>query len=400
MLIDLDVAPPPSRPRPRRDWGRGLKPVLLAALLLLVGGAASPARTAVIVQVADTRGVSVIAHLLTPDVLYVARPRVYGSVIEAIPLAAGEPGWTVNVPASLPMLSRDVSGKVLVVEPRDEGQGTFLDARTGRELWRAPQYSSIRVLGDRVAVWTYRDDWGRGLLRMAEVTSGRTLWQRPAEPMTMDGVAGRWLVTVDDYGRGSVYETAGGKVLADGRDVQIDPDDLGLYDTQRSATEAVVGDTLYWWTPTFVSAYRLPALKKLWRVEVADPSAVVACGSLACALGPAGITAVDPASGKTRWHGTGWKTLTGDVATTGIGRAARLDLATGKVVEELGRGAPAGDLLLRFERDRSWATGLADRRVIGVLPLVFPTSCDRVGPYLACPTAGQTVTVWRIGPSS
>jgi hypothetical protein len=395
VLIDLDAAPPPSRPRPRRDLGRLLKPAFLAALLLLLGGAALPDRLAGVVEVADTGGLSVSTYLLTPDSLVTAHLRADGgTAIEAVSLHAGGPRWTTPVSADLPDLVLSANGATLAVLPRDEGRAAFLDVRTGRVRWQAPEFAIIRVLGERAAVWSWVDGADTGVLRMADVATGRTIWKRPADVMTLDGDQRR-VIAVDPAGQGSVFAMADGAVLARGRDLAIGVDEWDFNSEVRGKAETMIGDSMYWWTPESVAAYRLPDLNPRWRVKVTDAVKMAPCGALVCVTGFDHATAIDPVTGKVRWSGL-WRGVSPDgVAVSADNHAVRLDPATGRVVEQLGRGGPVGGLLLRLDPDRVWVTGLADHRVLGVIPTVYPAACRTAGRFLACSTTGQTVTVWR-----
>jgi hypothetical protein len=78
------------------------------------------------------------------------------------------------------------------------------------------------------------------------------------------------------------------------------------------------------------------------------------------------------------------------------GRSAQVDLATGRVVRDLGFAAAVGDLLLYPEPGRTTVIGLTDDRVRGVLPMVLPRACSTAGSYLACERSDITITVWRL----
>ncbi|GIF21042.1 outer membrane protein assembly factor BamB [Actinoplanes tereljensis] len=404
VLIDLDAIPAPAR---RRPWPvrRLLKPAALAALLLLViGGAASPAHARVIAKVADTGGTSVSTQLLTPTALYTAHLQggVDRSVVEAVPLVPGGPRWRVTIGADRPSLSLNDAGTTLVVWPGQQGQITFLDARTGKLRWRIGDFAVAKLLGDRVVYWDPAiaegveapPEW----VRMAEVDTGRVLWKQSAQPMALDVDERRQLVlSVDQDGIGAVYSVADGHALAGGRNLGVDPYEWGILDDQGASTTEIIGDNLYVHSQTSVAAFRLRDLKPLWRAPVYDPQVIDGCGPMVCVAGPRGLIAFEPATGKIGWSNAGWRSITPDgLAVAGDFTAVRLDPATGRVVEKLGRGGVIGDLLMRYDRDRTWVTRLADGEIIGVLPLIGPTPCETAGPYLACSTAGQTVTVWNV----
>ena len=75
---------------------------------------------------------------------------------------------------------------------------------------------------------------------------------------------------------------------------------------------------------------------------------------------------------------------------------AWIDPATGRVRDERGRGNPVGGLLLRYDRDRTFVTGLTDSRVYGVVPVIALADCATAGHFLACRTGDRSVSVWRL----
>ncbi|MFD0517363.1 outer membrane protein assembly factor BamB family protein [Paractinoplanes durhamensis] len=401
VLIDLDATPAPSRPRPKlglRMERRLVTPVALATLLLLVvGGAASPAPARVITEVAGTGGVSATSHLLTPAALYVSHiadfapetPEDARSVVEAWPLVPGGPRWSTTVRATDPDLTLDEAGTTLVVRPGKTGTLTLIDVATGRVRWRTDDYAVADLAGSRIV---YGD---LGTIRMVDVATGRVRWEHEDQPMAVDVDPKRRVVLViDQEGLPSIRSLADGRMLVKPRSVGIDPFEW----EQGGQSETIIGDTLYLHTDMFLAAYRLRDLHRLWSVRIAEPDMLGMCGALLCAAGGRGVTAIDPATGGIRWTGPRWRSITADGQVVGIDlTAARLDLATGRVLAEFGRGATVGDLLLRNDRDHTWVTGLAGGEIIGELPLIVSTrACSAAGAYLACPTNGQTVTVWKV----
>jgi outer membrane protein assembly factor BamB len=381
VLIDLDTAPPPVRPRGRRA-APALGVALFLMLALLLQGAAPPDRIGELAQVLDSGAMS--SSALTPDALYLARP---DGLIEAEPLAPGGPRWSVRVEAATPALA--LAGSVLIVRP-----GTFfLDARTGGELWRTPAPSVVHVFGDRVA---YVDP--AGLLRMADLATGHVRWQRQTSDRALDGDPGqRYVLGIDDADRATLYSAADGTVLTTGHDLGLDPYALGIGQAVGLSTDAFVGDVLYTHGQTAVAAYRLPGLAPMWRSKVVEPSVLGACGALICTTGDRGATALDPATGAVRWTSTRWGSIAPDgLAVANNQRVARIDPATGRVRDELGRGNLVGGLLLRYARDRTFVTGLADSRVYGVVPVIALADCATAGDFLACRTGDRSVTVWAL----
>ena len=383
MLIDLDRTPPPAPDRPRaRRAAPASVTALLLLLVLLPPGAASPGRLRELATVLDTGATS--SSVLTPDALYLARP---DGRIEAHPLTPGGPRWSVRVEAAEPGLT--LAGSVLVVRPG----AFFLDARTGRELWRTPVPSVVHVLGDRVA---YLDS--DGLLRMADLGTGHVRWQRQTSERALDGDPGhRYVLGIDDEERATLYSAADGAILAAGQSVDVDPYALGLGQAVGQVTDEFVGDVLYTHGQTSVAAYRLAGLAPIWQARIAEPTALGACGNLICTTGDRGATAIDPATGAVRWTSLRWRSIAPDgLAVANDLRVARIDPATGRVRSELGRGNLVDDLLLRYDWDRTFVTGLADSRVYGVIPVTALADCTTAGDYLACRTGDRSVTVWRV----
>jgi outer membrane protein assembly factor BamB len=116
--------------------------------------------------------------------------------------------------------------------------------------------------------------------------------------------------------------------------------------------------------------------------------------------GERGASALDPAGGQVRWTSPRWRSIGPDGLAVGHdSRVARIDPVTGRVRSELGRGVLAGDLLLRFDGNRTVVTRLADGGSLGVLPVGAPGGCATAGEWLACLTGAPTVTVWRFAPT-
>ncbi|WP_344223976.1 outer membrane protein assembly factor BamB family protein [Paractinoplanes ferrugineus] len=382
------MPPPPVRRRPRPVRPRH---VVVALLLLLLGGAASPARLRPMVEVAGSGGLTVSSYRLGATALYTAQAAAggTGAVVRAAPVVPGGPRWSVPVSAGEPTLELDDTGSTLVVSPGRDGRITFLDARTGKVRWRTSDYAIASVAGDRVVVDS------DGVTRMADLVTGRTLWQRPGPAMVLDtDPAHRTVLAVDQQGLPSLLSADDGHLLSGGRGRAVDPWEWA----EGGQSETIIGDTLYLHTDMFLAAYRLPDLRPRWRVRIAEPDTLAACGTLICATGGRGVTAIDPATGGIRWTGPRWRSITPDgLAVADDLTAARLDPADGRVVRTYGRGAVAGDLLLRNDRDRTWVTGLVSGEILGVLPLVVRSrSCSLTGDYLVCPGDAQAVTVWKV----
>ncbi|MGX6601759.1 outer membrane protein assembly factor BamB family protein [Micromonosporaceae bacterium Da 78-11] len=405
MLIDLDVRPPPSRTdKPRVP---SALPAVAVLLLLtgLLGAAAAPGRRGALVEVASTHGRLVYNGLLTSDVLYTTQVGAGAGVeLQSRPLHPGGPAWTVTVPTSEDQpvtVSLTRQGPVVVVAGATNGSAgvtVFLDAATGAEIWRTPEYSQTVVLDDRVAT---TDENG---LRVVSLRTGKKIWSR-----RFDGVAaldrtaaGDRLVVFDFGGRASVLDTGDGRVLRAGRDLgvgelmQHDLDGSTGTAGEEGAGELVVGDQLYLYGATFLAAYRLPDLRRLWRLPTWT-GRVAGCGPAVCAVTSDGMQVLDPATGALRRSGHGWQSVSdGGVAMTGNGTALQIDLSTGRDLRTLGHGTVAGELMLFWDEDGMWVTDLRHGRPIALVHDVVPVRCSAVDEFLTCPGAGRTMTVWRV----
>ncbi|MFI5895956.1 PQQ-binding-like beta-propeller repeat protein [Actinoplanes sp. NPDC051513] len=387
MLIDLDAAPPSSRPR----LGV-LKAVPMVLLLLAIGGAA-PSERARIGTAMDTGTRTVTAHLLAADALYT----VDATGVQAAPLTAGGPRWRTALTVQRPQLRLEGGGSTLAVWRGEQGGITLLDARTGRERWRTDNFSVAQVLGDRIVYWQFGDGGGDGVLRMADLADGRVRWQREASALALEvDAARRYVLAVDRQGRGTAYSVADGTPVSNGRDLGVDPYAWGIGNALDLSTAEIVGDALYLHSQTFVAAYGMPELTPRWRARILAPQWLNPCGPLICVTGERGASALDPATGQVRWTSPRWRSIGPDGLAVGAdSRVAWIDPVTGTVRSELGRGELAGDLLLRFDGERTVVTRLEDGGSLGVLPLGAPGECATAGEWLACLTGAPTVTVWR-----
>jgi len=373
VLIDLDAAPVEA-PRAGRPAGaRSAVAGVGVALVLLAGGAAPPGKAPV--EVASTGDQAARAIVLTGDAFYSAH---LGGDIRAQPLGPGAPRWTVRVTALQPLIT--LRGPWLVAGNGDT-EVTLLEPRTGRARWRSAAGEVVRVLGARVAVA------GRRGLRVLDPAANRTIWSRPEPTGALDADGDR-LVVVDDRSRVTVLAAADGRILAGPR---------ALTAGNLAPVARIVGKQLVVTGESFVDAYRLDDLAWRWRRPATGTIDVATCAEWLCLTGRQGLTVVDPSNGVERWADRRWRHVHDDgIVSAADTRTARVDLATGRVVKDLGRGGPAGDLMLHTEGRRTTVTRLAGGQVLGTLPPVAPPGCTREGVHLACPELGGRVTVWRI----
>jgi len=80
----------------------------------------------------------------------------------------------------------------------------------------------------------------------------------------------------------------------------------------------------------------------------------------------------------------------------GAGRAARVDLATGRVEAEPGAGDVVDGLQFAYGGERTLIRGLADGRVLGEIPKVAAGACIAAADLFACRTVDARFRVWRV----
>jgi outer membrane protein assembly factor BamB len=388
-VIDLD-APAPERQRA----GAGARPLAVLAavvLLLLLGGAAPPGGSGVLPEVADASGA--VTSLLTRDALFAAYARAGGQVeIRATPLNPANAPWATTVFAVEPELTSDASGLTLIVHPGRLGPTTFLNAATGEIRWRTSADALIAVSGNRVATIanTTPSDPGTSRMTMTELDTGRTVWSRASSAWQVQiEPTGRLIVALDVDGRVSIYDAADGRPRAASSQV------LGKASDAQAIT--VAGDLLLTYGATSLSALRLADLRPLWMTQVGDTEQAGRCGGTVCTVRPDGVLGLDPATGRELWTAKGALTVD-DEGTVGRigGDTVRLDVRTGRVLQDFGSGAPVGDVVVWPGPGRSWVTRLADGRVLGSLPSIDAETCKRAGDYLACGTGNRQAAVWRV----
>jgi len=391
VLIDLDGRPhrpgQVRRARPRHG-------AVVAALLVLVlaGGAAPPAYAEELTPVLEGDGRSITAALVTPAALYTQHGASAGgtSDVWARPVRPGGPEWITQLPAAGAAMWLDPSGTVLVVEPGDAGEAAFLDARTGRVRWRSGDYPTLRGLGARVAEWRPVP----AEVRIRDLATGDMVWSRRAAGFLVDEEAHRFVVILDERHRATVLAAGTGRALTGPRDLGVE---------EGSEATRLIGDRLLVLGAVHVAAFGLPDLRPLWRTPLARPLDVSACGEQICAFSSGGLTVLDARTGRPRWAGDRWRGLAADGETLldERGRAARVDLTTGRITDDLGVGSLVGGLqLIGDGGDGALVRRLDDGRVLGVLSRVPPGACTSAGHLLACRTSDARFRVWRVGHGS
>lgn len=388
VTIDLGVIGPasdqddaPHLASSRRHWSTGRTRLwwpaaLLSAALVLVAGAAAPARSWATDHLAVPAG---SRFALDATTLYVIDPPVAGAVrtLSAYRLADGAVRWRIDWPAAAPpMVWPDL---LLRVTPRSgarEGSVTALDPRTGRPRWTRTG-SVVGRAGDNLVLRA------GDRLHSYDVRAGERVASLPA-------------------GAGS-------------------------------APRQVVGDLLLLWgRGSVMHAYDLATLTRRWSTGVTGQwrGGVVACGRLLCLSRGDKVLALDPATGRPAWW-TGWLAVPEggrvDLVAGGPqwgervvlhasqptgGRSWLVDAHNGAPVVELRNWRPVrlpphaaspaaqpAALLTRYLNRVTWfAQVRAEPPGITVLGAVKggpQRDCRRAEAYLAC-YSRQMVRVWRL----
>ncbi|MDI6098044.1 PQQ-binding-like beta-propeller repeat protein [Actinoplanes sp. NEAU-A12] len=386
MVIDLDVVPPsrePARTRPRFPARRAL--VLVVLLALLPGAAEVPPRVRDLPLVAATSSASG-TWLLTGATLYSTHARAGGRMdVVARSLTAGEVLWQRDIPwwSGIPALT-EAGPMLLVTGPA--GVGTrILDGRTGEDGVDPATYTVALPVGDRIALY---GDGAGGRLALYDPAQGRIAWQRRfGRPLRAAAATGAHLITVDDTGVAATFALNSGEPGAT----------TGQAIPGGSAPVVrILGSRAYLLGDRTVTSVTVPNLTGLWTTALPLPRVAVACGARVCVSGAAGVSAINPETGRVAWNNLDWTGGEAGLVRAADGHGVLVDPETGGVRADLGPGLPVGDLLLRAGPDGlsvvEWATG----QIRGRLPGVTPSGCRRTGDHLACQQVGGPVQVWRL----
>ncbi|MEV4489776.1 PQQ-binding-like beta-propeller repeat protein [Micromonospora coxensis] len=353
-LIDLgDVREEPVADpddRPPRAVGRPARIVaVLLVVLLTLAGAAPPDRPAFF-TVPATPTTSAFLH---GDRLFLVAP-TEGSTGEVTAYAVPARGrgrltplWRASLPLPLGGASASayVVGDVVVVSADVSREGTSrshaFDVATGRPRWNLP--GGLASTSEPLLLYS-GDGQGAGTVSAVDPATGRVRWSVPTLPEATsfrfrpDGLDR--IVLSPSAGPVEVWDARSGRRLAS-RDLR--PDGLSVW--QRAQP---VGDLLLVarHQAALVTAYGLGELDRRWEIRLGLVGYFESCGPLICAHGQTGgITALDPATGATRWRVTRWAgVLTeqdGRLLVSGPGSGSQesfaiLDTATGRLVADLG----------------------------------------------------------------
>ncbi len=416
-MIDLGVVTDPSPRAPSRPWlprPRAAFPATLLACALLWGSVAGhgeprfdpPVRVRVEAG-ADFR--------LAPDGLYVTGAN--RADLAAYSVITGQRRWTASGPPVAGYNITPAGGLVLVLVPSPKMRTLALDARTGEVRWRR----------DGAAIWVSpRSD--RAVIGNEAVVTDTSA----AQPRIsiVDLRTGAELATEPIHLRLSGQPTVVAEIGPDGERVAgiriaalpDEPQWLDFASGRRHAlpladtTEGyfLAGDLLVGYRASEIRAYDRSGTRLRWVLPDARGAGSLMCGPWLCALIDDELAAVDPASGRVRWHspwrfmiGLGERTLAVRSGPEANGMAV-VDGATGRVIRELPqwRPLPATGYRTRFpvlvpQRPGVFQVAVLDLDRLVAYPLGAYSGdtgvCQSVPGYVACPSGPDEITVWHYG---
>jgi hypothetical protein len=427
----------PSAP-PRGSDIRRIAVLLVAVLCVLtVTGSERP----------EPRGIPVLwtaryigdQFTLTGDTLYVLGP---GGAPEltAYDAANGSIRWVREAFSPASWVNTEVPGLLLLpitVERTvldDNGNAysqptvkttVALDARTGRELWRATGEANLwtddmimfvewdeestrparfRVVrgADGSAVWTYQP------------VAGVTTWTTTgAEPLRPDR-----LITATDIGDVEVRRFSDGSVVTAGKvPWRTAASRNGGYTQLFSSHHTLLVITEDAGRQT-VAGYVPDTLRSLWTTRTSSFNSFFDCGALLCVSnGPRKIDALDPATGRVAWTSEGWdyarqmgdgSRLITDLHQGG-GWHGVIDATTGRKIAQFGPGTTYVDQITgtvltvgstTTTPGGATITQLTDRDEVvvrGSLGSITDNGCQLAADRLACSIGAGLLSVRDVG---
>lgn len=428
VLIDLgDTFAPEPDPAPvrrlGRRWARAVRlavPTVLSLVLIAGATGATPPPIPVAVRVPASIGADLAVF---GDRLIVLDALPSRHVISEYGLADGH-RWTASLDVLGPDFELHLVGDTVIVgvsQLDTNGVRTeAFDLDTGRKLWDSPDgITDASPAGDLI-LSAAKDDGGTDVYRK-DARTGAVRWRVavPAECSTQfTDMATKRLVTLCTDDSGDVH--------------RLFSPTLRLFDLDTGAalTSRVLRFPLpppasatggyFFYTPTIsivdnlllvaptsdglaakLDAYRLSDLAPLWSgPSISTTEIVDSCAPVLCLSDQDGIQAIDPLTGRPTALPPDPVTRRAPryalVAVSGTaGGTIPLDFAPDGVVVEVPVHTPGRAWLGRQRPDRipdEWLTAALIQPLSGV----GPGACEQVGAYLACGTAKDEVTLWRL----
>ncbi|GGK88122.1 outer membrane protein assembly factor BamB family protein [Mangrovihabitans endophyticus] len=417
MVIDLDRVAPAHAPGRRGHRSPHARAYLVAAVLLamaVLGGSASPARP---LRVAFTDTGATAAFALTSTALFTADTQIGVDArvaLRAYTLGTGAQRWESRLPDMVWGIDPVAGTGVLMVTATGATRAAFLDADTGRLLWRLDLSRAAVLRATAAGVLVSSGDHAATTLRLADLRSGATRWSRSlAADSWVDAgdaelPAPDRVIAVAPDGHATVLR------LADGAD-------LSSAELPGAARLTRLGDRLYAVESRLdgktLTAYRLSDLRRLWTTSAVPLGRLSWCGPYVCDTTDAGMTILDGNDGAVRWSVRRWQLGYGSTATALPGplrliaidyqdspARALLDPGSGAVVADLGHTTVVGRVLLRTDTGqpaRTWIQRMdawGGTHAIAAVTVAAPHHCAAAGDYVACPNPAGQVVVWRLPP--
>ncbi len=440
-VLELDEAVPEPT-GPPAGWRPRIGPAVavLAAVLLLLGGAAAPGRTG-LTAIGAVPAAGQVGYEVAGDALFVSETGPQGNVISRYDLPSGHRRWATQVSLLVSGASVAVTGGVVLVSTYDVGVSgdhtIALSADTGRILWRSP-FAQNGVLP------------GTGLVLLTRLVSQQDGSNYPASDMRAvglrDGVAVWAYATREGCQHALPDADAPVAVLCPGGDLRLLDPASGtirrsavLPGSPPDATVRLADGTMRWdigpvlrvvggqvligygqGDRTTMAAYDAATLSPQWTIRLAGQMyGVDGCGTASlCLSGNTGLAVLDRASGQVRWAdsrqvvdpvGGRYAVLSAGGPPGDLAASTVVDLDTGRSVYDLGTWQWSGqagrdDYVTYWEPARAqiWfgvlSTDPVGLRVVGTTRDAVESGCSGSGGYLVCETVRHWLLIWRYSP--
>ena len=419
-----------SRRRPARR--APLAALLLVVVLLLAGGSAVTASPFTPLATIDTPAVS--ATQLGGGGVFVAGGTGTALFVARYAQDIGAMTWKVDLGDRADSLAYLPGAGVLTVWFYGDGANrvTVLDAATGAQLWELSGELYPPTTPDTTRALTVAGDPAApAQARYIDLRTGRAIWTRPvpaqAQIVSTDvrapADAAAFVVVAAPDGTVTLLARETGRVLGSLKVDPLVPQDPVTVNPPDVALVNLIGGRLLVsrriGTPNSeIATYNLPGLTLRWLRSGLLDGYPWPCGPNLCLSGMSGeMTALDPATGASRWSIEGWQNA-GDLGggrmlafrASGTNQAGILDSATGQLLGDLGVWAMVngsdGRLAVQPVGDgsRTWIGMVdADRAVVrplGMLAGPRTNGCVSRADLLVCVTRDASVRVWRFHPGA
>ncbi|MEU4428448.1 PQQ-binding-like beta-propeller repeat protein [Actinoplanes sp. NPDC024001] len=288
---------------------------LLCALLL---GASARPGTPMVHDVWETRLAADYALTMRQDGLYVhQRHRDRGELV-AYETATGRVRWTRPFDGTPTYMGEGEEAGILLVPGNEKmteivledgnpglqlygGSTTAIDSATGDRLWGlSGEVLDVRrdavLLGDRTS------GGDLSAIRLVRARTGTTVWQRAVAGTHQVVVHGDVIVIADADGDTTVLRHATGAVRDRHRLAWTPTRPSDGVETYLSKVNGLLLVNRNDPARAEIAAYRFDTLEQLWRTERSPYAYAQDCGLALCIAESAGVSAVEPLSGRQLWQ--------------------------------------------------------------------------------------------------